>query len=349
MQGHFTLPSHTCVRREPKNLRQSDRRIFETSLVAEISAASVERLSSVEAVGRGPLRRAGQYLEESFVHPSHVEMWRGKKGHWRAAAERMVQTVTTIESPTVWITDNWSCGYYHWMCDALPRLELTSRASDLAELTLLLPAKCRTQPYIVESLVPYGLRKVRFLKRFERVVCHDLILPSHTAITGNYNHSIIRQMHERFVNHLSTTRTRFAAASDYGDRVYISRSAAGRRRIENEAVILPVLRKHGFSVLTAEHHPWEFQIRVAAGAKYLVSNHGAGLTNMLLMQPRGRVLEIRDAVEETPNCYFTLASAAELDYYYLLADRANLSQSVHHGNMLVDPTALDKALANMLA
>ncbi|TWU23892.1 hypothetical protein Pla52o_18150 [Novipirellula galeiformis] len=347
----ITLPLHTSVRKPPKNLRSRDHDIFASSHHQEISPASIERLRGVEAFGRGPLRHEGRYLQESFVTPAHAEAWRRERGHLRAAAERWIQSRSVIEAPTIWITDNGSCGYYHWISGALSRLEMASRSHDLGELTLLLPYQYRQHAYIQPSLKPYGLGEIRFLKRFERVYCQNLILPSHVAVPGNYNQPIIQQMHQRFRSYLAETPCRHCdrVANEFGQRVYISRSGATRRRIANEAAILPVLRKHGFSIFTAEQHDWRVQIQVAAAAKYLVSNHGAGLTHMLMMATGGRVLEIRDAMNETSNCYFALASASQLDYYYALAQPANSPQSSPLGETEMEPETLDAALTEMLS
>ncbi len=342
-------PPHTCVRTLPKNLQLCDIEMFSGWQKADIPATLIEILTDVEAFGRGPLRHRGRYVTESFVTPEHEATWYRERGHWRAAAERVFHLRTTLDQPALWITDNWSCGYFHWMCDALARLEMTSMKRDLSELTLLLPHKFKRHSYIRESLAPFGLREIRFLNRFERVHCRELVLPSHVAITGNYNHEVIERMHSRYTEFLSRDASGLAdAASPFGERVYISRKVATRRRVENEEAILPVLAEYGFQVLTAEEHDWETQIRIVADAKYLVSNHGAGLTNMLMMASGGRVLEIRDAVDLTPNCYFSLASAAQLDYYYLLAERADPRQSVHSGNMVVDPDALSIVLSQMV-
>ncbi|WP_442508788.1 glycosyltransferase family 61 protein [Novipirellula sp. SH528] len=347
----ITLPLHTSVRNFPKNLRSGDHQIFASSRFHEISPASIERLRGVEAFGRGPLRHEGRYLQESFVTPAHAETWRRERGHLRAAAERLIQSRSVIQSPTIWITDNWSCGYYHWMCDALSRLEMASQSHDLSAMTLLLPYKYRKHTYMQQSLKPFGLGEVRFLKRFERVLCHNLILPSHVAVSGNHSQPIIQRMHQRFTEYLaeSSAANDNSVVSEFGDRVFISRSMATRRRIANEEAILPVLKRHGFTVFTAEKHDWRVQVQVAAAAKYLVSNHGAGLTNMMMMTPRSRVLEIRDAVDPTPNCYFSLASASRLDYYYALAHRVDSEQCVHHGDVNVDPEQLDATLAEMVA
>ncbi len=309
----------------------------------------VQPITDVEAFGRGPLRHQGTYLTVSFAFPQHAETWRRERGHWRAAIERLVQSETEERSPVVWITDNWSCGYFHWIGDALPRLELASRSHDLSKLTLLLPYKYRTQNYMPQSLQPFGLKEVRFLRRFERVHCREMVLPPHVKSTGVFDGSIIADMRQRFLSYLNQTASpEHEAIANHGERIYISRTKAPKRRVRNEDEIVPVLRNHGFTVLTAESHDWAYQTRVAAGAKFLVSNHGAGLTNMLMMEPESHVLEILDDVGRTPACYQSLADASKLDYASMTATRVNRNQSVHHGDVWVDPEKLDAAIDVMI-
>lgn len=45
--------------------------------------------------------------------------------------------------------------------------------------------------------------------------------------------------------------------------------------------------------------------------------HGAGLINMLFMQPGGSVLEFGNRMDKSNNCFFSLAAALEHDFFYL--------------------------------
>ena len=70
------------------------------------------------------------------------------------------------------------------------------------------------------------------------------------------------------------------------------------------------------------------------GAKYLISNHGAGLTNMLFMKAGGNVLELRHRGDKHNNCYFSLASTLRLNYYYQLCDSENNIEDAYTANLL---------------
>lgn len=325
--------------------------MFLPSISYEMPAASVVVLESVEVFGRGPLRHRNNYLDTSFVSPQEAVKWRNRRGHWRASLERIVQRRSRIETPVLWITDNWSCGYYHWMLDALPRLQLASQSYDLSKVTLLLPCKFRRYDFFLESLKAFGLAETRILKRFERILCDQLILPSHIAPTGNHEASLVHELRERFLQHLESDSSNESTqtTSEFGNRIYISRRLANRRRIHNEDETMSVLKQHGFVEFVAEQHDWETQIRVVAGADSLVSNHGGGLASIMMMKPGSSVLEMRDSIGPTPNCFFNLASASDLKFFYLLCEREGKKKDSHWSDIIVDPANLDRTLTQMLA
>ena len=85
-----------------------------------------------------------------------------------------------------------------------------------------------------------------------------------------------------------------------------------------------------------------------ADTRVLVSNHGAGLSNMLFMAPGGSVLELRKRGDAHNNCYFALASALNLKYYYQLCDPENPNQDAFSADLIVDATMLRQNLDLML-
>lgn len=327
----------------PKNVAPEDREHFLSLQQDPMPPASVAVYQGAEVRGRGPVWFEGEPQAESFVEPKQVPIWRRRGGAVRAALEACLQRCQPLDEPALWITDNWSCGYFHWMCDALPRLELAGYYRRLSDFTLVLPYKFRRYDYFLPSLQCYGLKTVRLLRRFERLRCGELVMPSHLVSTGRFRQPVIRAMRRRIDEYLATR-----PPLPTFERLYISRSRATRRRIENENEILPVLESHDFEVIVAEDHSWEAQMRLAAAAKYMVSNHGAGLTNLMMMRPGSSVLELRSDEQWDQGCYFNLAAAAQVNYYYLKVRRGKPSSSAHFGNVVVDPAKLDEALSEMI-
>jgi len=119
-------------------------------------------------------------------------------------------------------------------------------------------------------------------------------------------------------------------------KLYISRSRAARRRIANEGALWPVLESQGFEFVHLEGRPFFEQVRLLAETSHLLSNHGAGLTNMLFMAPGTKVTEVRLRGDHHNNCYFSLARALELNYDYRLADPVRAGESAHTADVVVN-------------
>jgi capsular polysaccharide biosynthesis protein len=261
-----------------------------------------------------------------------------------ATMKRRHQSNRDAYGEALWITDYWSNEYFHWITDALPRL-LVAR-DFVAGRDLLLPNRFRELKFLEPSLKPFGVDRIAYIPPRQGVRCERLLMPTSTAPTGNYNEGLVRNMRELFVRHFEDSSNRDSPVSS--DKVYISRRRAGRRRVANEDEISSVLQEFGFVVVCMEDFAFERQVRILACAKYLVSNHGAGLTNMLFMPPGGRVLELRRVGDSHNNCFFALASALDLEYFYQLCPSGRHRLNPRSRDLIVDAPALRRTLTAML-
>ena len=182
---------------------------------------------------------------------------------------------------------------------------------------------------------------MRTLGRLQRVRCRKLFVPEHPAYTGFFRPELMSEIRDKL-------RAMIASTAGNNRRVFLSRADASRRRLKNEANLDAVLRNHGFETVVANDLTWFEQLALFHNVSHLVSIHGAGLTNMLMMPAGSRVLEIRDSSESTPDCYLTLASACGHDYYYALSQRIDSSASIHEGDVTISPVALDQAIDQMV-
>jgi capsular polysaccharide biosynthesis protein len=130
-------------------------------------------------------------------------------------------------------------------------------------------------------------------------------------------------------------------------RVYVSRARAAKRKVANEDDVVAVLRGLDFEVVRSEELTFEQQVRLAAETKTMVSNHGAGLTNMLFMPAAGAVLELRRSGERERNCFFNLAAAVGIDYDYQNCAQQRLDDTPHVANVVVDTRELRETLERM--
>lgn len=105
-------------------------------------------------------------------------------------------------------------------------------------------------------------------------------------------------------------------------RLYVTRNDTRKRRIRNEAELMPLLARHGFESVAPGRLPLKEQASLFAGAEAIVGPHGAGMTNILFSPPGARVVEIFPA-DKVKNTYFLLAKSLEQSYRGVIGSSGN--------------------------
>ncbi len=330
-----TIYAETVARRKlPVNFNHEHLGLFEGELERVIPECQLLKFENVLASPEGLLFKGTKILPESFAFPYHLDDWRRRTIFKFLATNYGFRRRRRIESEALWITDYWSTGYFHWLADALTRLFVVR--DRVRDLLLILPGKYQGCEFVESSLKAFGVTNVDFIDSNEVVECRSLLLPSHTAPPGHFNDEPIRGVRNVLLSAYGS--------DDDEERLYITRSKAAKRRIVNEQDITPVLRRFGFRTICTEDLSFAEQVRICSRARDIVSNHGAGLTNMLFMRDGGSVLEMRHQSDCINNCYFTLSSALDLKYFYQTCRAQNPTADPHEADLLVDPGELEKNL-----
>lgn len=235
----------------------------------------------------------------------------------------------------VWITDRRSREYFHWLTDALPRLII---AKDfVASHTLILPQEYEKFPYITMSLKFFSV-PVKYCAPATKLHVGELVLPSHTAESGNYNKVVINQLRDLFLSKFSESKP--------SRRIYISRKKAKKRKVANEDEVAALLKSFNFEIHYFEDYSFDQQVAICSESISLIGLHGAGLTNILFMRPGTQMLELRNENDCENNCYFSMASDLSIDYYYQLSKGDQ--NDTHTVNVNVDLNELQKNIESML-
>jgi capsular polysaccharide biosynthesis protein len=252
-------------------------------------------------------------------------------------AERLAGTSTVLATSE-------SARFFHWMTDALPRLEILRKAGPVAWEAIDHFLVSEGIPAIRESLLLLGIceEAIVVTRRESHFLCDYLIVPSFPSAPGNVPPWAIDFLRSEF---LPTHRAGSAK------RLYISRAKASGRKILNEEEIVALLSRRGFLCVTLEEMSLVDQIALFFEAEAIVAPHGAGLTNLVWCAPKTRVVEIFSPLYVNL-CYWAIASLTQADYYYLLgsADRvvSNINDtSFFLENISVDPVALERTLDAM--
>lgn len=319
--------SITVRRRQPANLAAQDEHLFLHDYVREIPAARCQRLVNV-CLGASGTRWKGAIPSQSVNRLAGQPL-----SHYRfarAIARECLQPVSMLEDG-IWVCDAWALEYFHWLADMLPKILLADES-----LPVILPPGALDRDYVRTSLAMLGRRPVT-MPADHRASIGRLDVITAVAPTGNFRPKLVQEVKAHLVTE---------SGDDGGARLYITRSRAPRRRILNEQDLESMLQDFGFTSVCLEDYSWKAQIEMVSRASVLVGLHGAGLANMMFMAGGGQVLEFRRRGDAHNNCYFALASAADLDYFYLQCD--GTSANTFDADFTVDISGARTIIASML-
>ena len=217
--------------------------------------------------------------------------------HWLLTCQKIPEPVT-VRGTTAVVATTLGAGYAHWLIEELPRL-LTLKSGEVD--TIIAHA---TQSFSREALTLFGFSgKILEPRRYSHFACEQLVIPSLIGQAGHPTPEVVRVLRD-------FTQLGF---SGLGERLYISRGKARRRRLVNEAVVWGWLETQGFAKVHLEELTWAEQIRAFASARVIVSPHGAGLANLVFCRAGTRVVELFNRAYFNP-CFWRVAAIRELDY-----------------------------------
>lgn len=318
---------HLSKRKPPVNLKVADVVLFANELEKEINNTHLLELKNAVVSKDCIINSVRLRKYAGYTHINTISN--------KSLAKRLLLILAGAEKidEGIWIIDEWSNGYFHWLTDALPRLLAADEVNN--QIAIILPEHYKHQRFITESLELLN-RRVTYYSHSKALRVGTLLLPSHTAGTGNYNHKLINQVRAAFTLGYPKNGKR---------KIFISRQKASRRKIDNETDVIALLKQFDFEIHHFEDYSFAKQVEIMAQCQCVAGLHGAGLTNMLFMHAGGKVLEFRNADDNHSNCYFSLASELGHDYYYQIC-KSN-SRNPHLANCIVNLNELRKNLEAM--
>lgn len=326
------LPPTKSERKVPINLRDGDRHLFEKEFERDIFATELLKLENVRVNAEGLIFRQMSVLPQSFVNAALPPKQQRLKSRLKFLGRNYLRRKTIeVSNHCVWFVNNWSYNYFHWMTDSIPRLFAASAL--LPDVPVLLPSRYERTQYVQSSLRAFGRMDLQFVPEHQVFLLRTLLLPTETAVTGNYNDDLMKRLRRLYVNYYCDHAP---SVRRWGDKIYVSRGKARRRRIVNEDGVIALLKDYGFETVYFEDLSFDEQAIISLHTKYLISNHGAGLTNMLFMREGSSVLELRLAGDTHSNCYFSLASALGLNYLYQTCRSRDDTEDAHTADLIVD-------------
>lgn len=315
-------------RKPPVNLRPEDERLFIDAYEVNFQIRPILHLENVAV------------LQDTVFSPSHMSFYAththvnslGPLPIGKRIAHCLLKKWRKIPHG-IWIKDEWSANYFHWMTDCLPRLwlGLNTEISD----RVFLHDSYRHLPYVTQSLEMLKIRPI-FYQSNENLWVENLVLTPRTATFPNFHEELTQMTREKLS--LKPSKEPFR-------KVYISRKFAPKRKTHNEVDVELLMIRHGFEIVYTEKLTLKEQIRLMSETKILVSLHGAALTNMIFLPKGSSVVELRNQGDSKTQCYYNLANALELPYYYTL-NQGDTDDSIMT-DFTVDLVALEEVLESL--
>lgn len=272
---------------------------------ASLPAEGTAWLPEGRVRGDGVVLSADGKLLARDVSP---DFGRGETEHWLVESGEKLRAPTALpHGPIAVVAAHLARGYCHWLLDEMPRLlALGPKAADVffAHAGTEYARVAHARLGIADKILP--------AKRTTHAAGGPLVVPGYVGRPGFARAETLALLRD-FTAGLGRGR------ATRGERIYITREGARRRRVAGERALRGMLDARGFTAVALEELEWEEQIAVFRAARIIVAPHGAGLANLVFAGRGTRVVELfaRDYVNP---CFWRVAALAGLDYRPVVAE-----------------------------
>jgi len=338
------LTNYPLRRELPANYQNGDSKLFDVGehfLIPPLKLLYFERVRIFED---GSLFENGKLIKETIRDPGMLKIYSCFEMTKR---NFLYKKISLGDGPWITVLDHWLAEYYHWFMEAVPRLIFLLENNSGAKL--ILSERCRGVSYIEETIKRLKVKEVNFLPRKSYADVETLMTSTYMGPSDFHREEYLRRVRALFNNDVHQDR-----------KVYISRGKARYRKVVNEADVIDLLKEFGFEIIYAEELDFKKQVELFSRTSHLITNHGAGLSNIVFMGKGARVMEFRKSSygfygdskkRETSkfyNTYYHMCLALGLDYYYMSCDSPEPEQSCHYADITVNVETLKDELKNFM-
>jgi capsular polysaccharide biosynthesis protein len=332
----------------PFNTSEDEKPYFRPYLSYELASQKVKYFKNVFVTYSGfCMNGKGLIRESHHDNPHQLDDYLSEAArYYYDVSDHPENLIVLDDNKTYLLIHHPWYNYYHWLCECIFRAWMVQEKKD--KMVLLLPDYYEKSDFIMGPLEPFGFKNIYFIPVGKSVIVRNLCLPQIKAKVDSYDYKMVGQVRRFLLEYLKTNKK---TDLNLGDKIYISRKRASRKRVYNEDEIEPILIKHGFTIINNEDYTFWEQVAIYSQARYLVSIHGSGLTNMLFMQDRSHILELRKRVTNDRDWYspafWYLAEAIGFKYYQQLCEPTDVNDDYFNANYIANLILLDRNLTLM--
>ncbi|MAL65438.1 MAG: hypothetical protein CMF94_04990 [Candidatus Marinimicrobia bacterium] len=296
------------VKRElPKNIVDKDLFLFDHEIKRNFSESYVLNEKNCFVFGQNILsiRKLSIFVKETFfLNPKAKKIFKDTLKNILP-----LRKFKSIDNG-YWITDDKSTVYFHWFCDALQKITLIEGYENKV---LLIPERFTEKQFVIDTLKLLNIN-YQVLKKNTLYKIKNIEIYAETAPTGNYNPTVLKDLRKLFLK-----KTKAETKPNIYKKLWILRDN-DIREIENSEIIYPILESYGFEFIYFEKLTMNEKIKILNETLYLGGIWGSGLTNMLFLNEKTNLIEIRNKNDKHNNAFFSMASALNLNYFYYSTD-----------------------------
>ena len=302
----IVLPAFKLKRNLPVNLIASDLPYFTDSVNGEFEAITEAVLENAYlAVTEGLIIKGFRIVDESLMEPN-IRHWYGTHLFKPYLKHEKLENDNYLM-----VFNHFGSGYGHWLVDILPRLYV--KKNELKNFKILFPTDYNR--FQLDSLLPFGIDEanIRYVKYSKYYKIPKVTVLSHIGTSCNTKDEILQELRGLYLtNYFGKTKP------EPIKKIYISRMGMVNRNVINETEVEQLIERYDFEVIRPQNYSFEQQVKMFAECKVLIGLTGSGLTNMLFMQSGASVIEFKMENDYQDFHYFSMSSAMNLDYYYLM-------------------------------
>lgn len=297
----------------------------------------------------GVVFKNGKIIRESLSIYSKEVFWNTLFSFYKKILKNKVRK---IEGDCIVISHSWYDNYYHWLIEIMPRLFLLK--NELFNKKLIIHKNI--SKFHFEMLSKFNFKEIVFIEDNELLKCENISFTSFpnystteilnvqsrnfNIIDLNINYVLMKEMKQWFQNNPSLIKT------TGNKKIYISRKKAPKRQILNEKELETFLVNNGFIKVFLEDYSFDKQVELMNNSSIVIGCHGAGLANILFMEPKTHVINlINNNFQEF--CYLTLAGVAGVNYSHVNCTSNSLELNPAFNDITVDLDIIREILGSI--
>jgi len=336
----------------PLGVSENDKKLFISKSEYKVTLSSVSCKKNIFISHEGLALKNGQLLSSAHFNLKGNQDVTFYFPFWKLAMEqylvstygkslkkRRLNTGTYLLAHTKWF------GYFFWLTSTLPRLiKTTARHNDLK---LIYPEGWKNIKYVNESLNMFPDLKWEVVPNGVHLQVKNLRLPATRQWSNAFHPDEVAMTRKFLFGYLDKKGINL----NLGEKIYISRKKAARRKPINESELEKLLIGNGYKTVCMEDYDFFEQISIMRNARVVVGLHGAGLANIQFMPKDSTVIELSPKPVKRKDLripFWRLAGICRLKYAIQFCDVAKIpaSRDIYEANIMVDLERLAKNLEN---